>query len=83
MVTDGEFTYCGEQGVPYGKNHWSICYMTKTNITLYVNYTSMKTMYRSWKILLTLFQVSCDKHRENRSEVGTLKDFNANSNRTL
>ena len=41
MVTDHNYTYHGEDCIMY-KLVTSLCCMPETNITLYVNYTSIK-----------------------------------------
>ena len=40
-MTDGDYTYRGKQWVMY-RTAESICCSPETNITLYVNYTSVK-----------------------------------------
>lgn len=40
MVTDGDYTYCGEHCIMY-RIVESLCCTPEMNITLYVNYTSI------------------------------------------
>ena len=40
MVANGNWTYCGDHFAMY-TNIASLCYTHETNITLYVNYTSV------------------------------------------